>query len=151
MEFSAGADVSSSARDAFGAISAALPEEPTMLCLLLLHEFQHVKLGAVLDFVDLYDVTERRTFPVPWRADPRPLGGLLQGAYAHIAVADFWRRRSAASESAVASDALDRFARCRRDTLGVIGLLQDSGALTGLGEPFAASMHVTLESMRPPQ
>ena len=72
-------DVSAAARQAFGAIGTALPDEPMTLSLLLIHEFQHIKLGAVLDLYELYDPTDKRLFHAPWRPDPRPLEGLLQG------------------------------------------------------------------------
>lgn len=62
----------------------------------LMHEFQHVKLGAVLVLLDLYDPADSGQYHAPRRKDPRSLEGLLQGcrgAYAHIAVTDFWRVR----------------------------------------------------------
>ncbi|HMG61472.1 MAG TPA: FxsB family cyclophane-forming radical SAM/SPASM peptide maturase, partial [Streptosporangiaceae bacterium] len=83
----AGRDVSATARHAFGAVAAALPDGPVTLALLLIHEFQHVKMGAMLDLYNLYDPADGRLFHAPWREDPRPLEGLLQGTYAHLAVA----------------------------------------------------------------
>ena len=74
----AGRQVSATARHAFGAIAAALPDDPVTFALLLIHEFQHVKLGAVLDLYDLYDSTDDRLYPAPWRQDPRPLEELLR-------------------------------------------------------------------------
>ena len=41
------------------------------LALLLMHEFQHVKLGAVLDLYDLFDPDDKRLYHAPWRKDPR--------------------------------------------------------------------------------
>jgi uncharacterized protein len=131
-----GRSVSSAARDAFGSVGIALPATPDLLCLLILHEFQHVKLGAVLDFVDLYDPADDRKYDAPWREDPRPLEGLLQGTYAHIAVADFWRRQGDARQ----------YGTWYPHTLAACGTLQGSGALTGLGEQFVAEMRATLES-----
>lgn len=64
-----------------------------ILALLLIQEFQHVKLGAVLDLYDLFDPADDRLLHAPWRDDPRPLEGLLQGTYAHLAVTDFWHAR----------------------------------------------------------
>ncbi|MBT2209045.1 FxsB family cyclophane-forming radical SAM/SPASM peptide maturase [Actinomadura sp. NEAU-AAG7] len=144
-----GRSVSSAARDAFGSVGIALPESPALLCLLLLHEFQHVKLGAVLDFADLYDRHDDRTYHAPWRADPRPLEGLLQGTYAHIAVADFWLRRTRSPEPA--DEALRHFHDWYPKTLAATRTLQTSGALTGLGEQFVASMRRTLESWPAPE
>ncbi|WP_242904159.1 FxsB family cyclophane-forming radical SAM/SPASM peptide maturase [Actinomadura terrae] len=143
-----GRSVSSAARDAFGSVGIALPESPELLCLLLLHEFQHVKLGAVLDFADLYDRRDDRTYHAPWRADPRPLEGLLQGTYAHIAVADFWRRQARSSRTA--DEARRHFHAWYPETLAAVRTLQQSGALTGLGEQFVAAMRRTLESWPAP-
>ena len=36
------------------------------LALLLIQEFQHAKLGAILDLYDLYDRADDRLFPSPW-------------------------------------------------------------------------------------
>jgi uncharacterized protein len=117
-----------------------------MLCLLILHEFQHVKLGAILDFADLYDGSDDRLYHAPWRRDPRPLEGLLQGTYAHIAVADFWLRRTRDPEPDAAAEAARHFGDWYPKTLAAARTLQDSGSLTGLGEQFVASMRRTLES-----
>lgn len=81
-----------SARTAFGAV-AATPEEPEALALLLVHEVQHLKLGAVLDVCAMFDPRDPRRIGVPWRDDERPIEGVLQGTYAFLAVADLWRRR----------------------------------------------------------
>ncbi|WP_141576638.1 FxsB family cyclophane-forming radical SAM/SPASM peptide maturase [Actinomadura sp. WMMA1423] len=145
-----GRSVSSAARDAFGSVGIALPETPALLCLLLLHEFQHVKLGAVLDFVDLYDANDHAKYQAPWREDLRPIEGLLQGTYAHIAVADFWRRRAQSPDSGTAVEACAHFDEWYPKTLSAVGVLEASGALTGLGEQFVAGMRTTLESWRPP-
>ncbi|MGH8966747.1 MAG: HEXXH motif domain-containing protein, partial [Actinomycetes bacterium] len=145
-----GASVSSAARDAYGSVGIALPGSPAMLCLLILHEFQHVKLGAVLDFADLYDTSDDRLYHAPWRRDPRPLEGLLQGTYAHVAVADFWRRRTRSYDPAVAAEAVGHFGDWYPKTLAAARTLQESGALTGLGEQFVATMRRTLESWNLP-
>ena len=46
----------------------------------LVHEVQHSKLNAVIDIVPLVrpGVGHRRYY-APWRDDPRPPAGLLQG------------------------------------------------------------------------
>ncbi|MFI7041069.1 FxsB family cyclophane-forming radical SAM/SPASM peptide maturase [Microbispora rosea] len=135
-----GREVSSAARDAFGAVAAALPSDPATLALLILHEFQHVKLGAVLDLLDLFDESDRRLFHAPWRNDPRPIEGLLQGTYAHLAVTDFWRvRRHAEPEPA-----RRHFAHWRVQTAEAIETLAGSKALTPLGERFVAGMRHTI-------
>jgi uncharacterized protein len=139
-----GRDISAAARQAFGAVGVALPADGETLALLLIHEFQHVKLGAVLDLLDLCDPSERRLFYAPWRDDPRPLPALLQGTYAHIGVTDYWRARRHREEGANAVMAAERFARWRALTAEAIDTLAESGALTDLGERFVAGMRATV-------
>ncbi|UUU23385.1 FxsB family cyclophane-forming radical SAM/SPASM peptide maturase [Streptomyces sp. DSM 40750] len=135
------ADISSAARDAFGAVAIARPAAPETLALLLVHEFQHVKLGAVLDLVDLHDPACETLFYAPWRADPRPLEGLLQGTYAHLAVVDFWRARWRGGGG---RDAEVRFSRWRDQTAQAVETLAKSEALTGDGERFVAGLREAL-------
>jgi uncharacterized protein len=135
-----GRDVSATARHAFGAVAVALPEDPVTLALLLIHEFQHVKLGAVLDIYDLYDPADGRLFHAPWRDDLRPLEGLLQGTYAHLAVTDFWRARQKVTAGPEAEAAGQRFAYWRDHTRDALETLTSSGSLTTLGERFVGEM-----------
>ncbi|MFE6974590.1 FxsB family cyclophane-forming radical SAM/SPASM peptide maturase [Streptomyces sp. NPDC057682] len=142
-----GSDVSAASRDAFGAIGAARPETPDLLALLIVHEFQHVKLGAVLDSFDLHRPLDgTRLFYAPWRPDPRPLDGLLQGTYAHLAVTDFWRVRRRTAKGAAAPAAEARFAQWREQTTHAVRVLAGSGLLTPLGERFVAGMRRTAET-----
>ena len=139
--------MSATARQAFGAVAASLPGDHSTLALLLIHEFQHVKLGAVLDLYDLYDTADNRLFHAPWRDDPRPLEGLLQGTYAHIAVTDFWRARRSSAAGPAAEAAEARFAHWRGQTADAIESLAASGSLTPLGEQFIDGMRQSIASM----
>jgi len=131
---------SGTARQAFGALGLALPPEPDVLALLMIHEFQHVKLGAVLDLFDLYDESDTRLYYAPWRADPRPLEGLLQGTYAHVAVVDFWRRKAEQGDI----KAQIHFARWRAQTWEALEQLDSSGSLTGDGARLVTGLKQTL-------
>jgi uncharacterized protein len=141
-----GRDVSATARQAFGAIAAALPADPVTLALLIIHEFQHVKLGAMLDLYDLYDAGDDRLFRAPWRDDLRPLEGLLQGTYAHLAVTDFWRARQEVTVGADSETARERFAYWHAHTCDAIETLTNSGSLTSLGKQFVIQMRQSLSS-----
>jgi uncharacterized protein len=140
-----GREISASARSAFGAVAAARPASGIDLALLIIHEFQHVKLGAVIDMFDLYRQPGKQLFYAPWRDDPRPLGALLQGAYAHLAVTDFWRLRWHALDGQAAADAAERFARWRMLTAEAVKTLISTGALTPLGIRFVQGMSATVE------
>jgi uncharacterized protein len=143
----AGSEVSAAARQGFGAIGAALPENPVTLALLLMHEFQHVKLGAVLDLYDLFDPADKRLYHAPWREDPRPLEGLLQGTYAHLAVSEFWHVRAGLGEEDQA-DAAERYERWQAHTAAAIETLANSGSLSSLGMYFADQMKVAVAASR---
>lgn len=139
-------DASAAARQAFGSVGAALPATPAALALLLIHEFQHIKLGAMLDLFDLFDKsdTARRHY-APWRPDPRPLEGLLQGAYAHIGVTEYWRvRRRRAATEAEQRQAEAQFARWRVHTAEAMDVLLKSGSLTALGTRLVEAMRETV-------
>ncbi|WP_368662745.1 HEXXH motif-containing putative peptide modification protein [Kitasatospora sp. NA04385] len=142
----AGRDVSAAARQAFGAVGIARPAAAPTLALLVAHEFQHVKLGAVLDFHDLYDRADERLFHAPWRPDPRPLEGLLQGTYAHLAVTEYWAARVRTAGGAPDGDnARFQLASWRSHTVGAIEGLAASGALTPLGARFTEGMRAAVE------
>lgn len=141
-----GTQRSAAARQAFGAVGVALPDDPALLALLLVHEFQHVKLGALLDIAELFDQTDTRPrHYAPWRPDPRPLEGLLQGTYAHIAVVEFWRDRRSRVRGAEREVAETQFARWRTDTAEAVVQLRNSGSLTPLGMRLAEAMGHTLD------
>ncbi|MDH6126224.1 FxsB family cyclophane-forming radical SAM/SPASM peptide maturase [Kitasatospora sp. GP82] len=143
----AGRDVSAAARQAFGAVGIARPVTAPTLALLIAHEFQHVKLGAVLDFHDLYDPADERGYYAPWRPDPRPLEGLLQGTYAHLAVTEYWATRVRAYDGLPgepAEHARVELATWRAHTAQALETLAGSGALTALGARFVEGMHAGL-------
>ncbi|MFD0348811.1 HEXXH motif-containing putative peptide modification protein [Kitasatospora aburaviensis] len=143
----AGREVSSAARQAFGVVGIARPATAPTLALLLAHEFQHVKLGAVLDLLDLFDPADAGLYFAPWRPDPRPVEGLLQGTYAHLAVTEYWGARCLAYDG-LPGEAADRaraeFALWRRYTAEAVERLAESGALTDLGLSFTAGMRETV-------
>jgi uncharacterized protein len=140
MQSPDGNAASGTARHAFGALGLALPPRADDLALLLIHEFQHVKLGAVLDLFDLYDTSDTRLYYAPWREDPRPLEGLLQGVYAHVAVVDFWRRALDRGDTRAAV----HFARWRAETWEAIGELETSGSMTEPGARLVARLRATM-------
>ncbi|MFJ8579498.1 FxsB family cyclophane-forming radical SAM/SPASM peptide maturase [Micromonospora sp. NPDC093277] len=129
---------SAASRDAFGAVGT-VPTDPDPLAELLVHEFQHMKLGAVLDVSVLYDPAYQRRLTVPWRDEPRPLEGALQGTYAHLALADIWRARPGAQAG-------QQYRRYRGWTVRTIDELAATGALTEHGERFVRRMRDTVDS-----
>jgi uncharacterized protein len=135
-----GRDVSASSRHAFGAVAASLPASPVALAVLLIREFQHIKLGGVLDLIDLCDQSDNRLFRTPGREDARPLEGLLYSTYADLAESDFWQARQHADNSTDAAGARQQLAARRADAASAIAVLERTGSLTPQGMRFVAGM-----------
>jgi HEXXH motif-containing protein len=133
--------VSSSSPETSGAIALSEPTDACVLACTLAHEVQHVKLSALLDLVRLTLDDEGRRFYAPWREDPRPISGLLQGAYAYLGVSGFWRRQRLL-DTGIDADA--QFARWRAAATIATNTLLSSGLLTVAGQDFARGMSATL-------
>ncbi|MET9126443.1 HEXXH motif domain-containing protein [Streptomyces sp. NPDC004528] len=92
--------------DAFGGIQVSEPDDAVQLAVTLVHEFQHTKLGGLLHLTPLLrrDADSgTELWYAPWRDDPRPLPGLLQGIYAFMGITRFWgTRRTAPGRDALA-------------------------------------------------
>jgi uncharacterized protein len=138
--------VSSSSPETFGAIALSEPPDPRTLAVTLAHEVQHLKLSALLDIVTLIRPDDGRRFYAPWREDPRPVSGLLQGAYAFLGVSGFWRQQRHLDDGAAGVRAHAEFARWRAAAAAVVETLQSSGRLTPAGLDFVRVMAQTLNS-----
>jgi HEXXH motif-containing protein len=136
--------VNATSMDAFGAILASPPADGQALAVALVHEFQHAKLGALLDLLPLHDDSTEARYYAPWRDDPRPLGGLLHGAYAFLGVADFWRVQRIASGGR-SEFAQFEFVRWWERVRRVLDVIVESGRLTPEGIDFVGGMRATLE------
>ncbi|MDF5755844.1 HEXXH motif-containing putative peptide modification protein [Spongiactinospora sp. TRM90649] len=138
---------SATSRAASGCLALSSPPGPAQVAEALAHEAQHAKLAALIDMFDLVRPAPQGGYYAPWRSDPRPLGGLLQGAYAHLGIARFWRRqRELERDRAAAFDAHARYARWRDAAAEVSASLLGSGGLTALGTAFVTEMRVVLAS-----
>jgi uncharacterized protein len=140
--------VSAAARLAFGAIAVSIPQDAPTLALLLIHEFQHMKLGGLLDIVELHRPDGEARHHAPWRADPRPVGALLQGVYAHVGVTDFWRVRRRTCTGRQARLAEVEFSYWLAQTTAGAATLADSGELTAIGVRFVDRLLSTLDTWR---
>lgn len=137
-----GHGVSAASRLAFGAIAVCIPDDAETLAELFIHEFQHMKLGALLDVVDLYESGGPSIHWAPWRTDPRPVGALLQGTYAHVGVTDYWRmrqRRDVQSRLPAVE-----FGYWLAQTSRAAAILAGSGELTAAGQRLISQLKETL-------
>jgi uncharacterized protein len=136
-----GHEISAAARQAFGAIGSSLPRDPARFAEILVHEFAHAKLGALLDLVELYEARDGDFYYAPWRDDPRPLGALLQGVYAHLVVADFWRVHRETADDRGEAEA--EYAYRREQVRLAAATVAAADTLTDLGRRFVATIQDT--------
>jgi HEXXH motif-containing protein len=136
--------VSASSPVVFGTVAMSRPADAVSCAETLTHEVHHMKLGALLDFLPLTEPDDGRRYYAPWRADPRPLGGLLQGAYAYLGVSGFWRRQRCQAGYQEHGDT--EFARWRAAANLVVDAMLASGGLSSAGEEFVSGMKRTLQT-----
>jgi HEXXH motif-containing protein len=125
-------NLSASTGEAFGSAIIGRPTDAESLAATIVHEFQHIRLSALLHLIELHEDDSRQRFYTPWRDDPRPIGGVLQGVYAFFGVTEFWR--------ALAGTGTDRavfeFAYWRQATWRVLRALREDPGLNAAGQRF---------------
>jgi hypothetical protein len=105
------------------------------------HEARHIKLSALLNLVSLCKPDDGQRYYAPWRVDPRPASGLLQGAYAFLGVSGFWRgQQASAPEPEVRRRAAAEFALWGDGAALVCDTLLSSEQLTPEGLEFTREM-----------
>jgi hypothetical protein len=102
----------------------------------LVHEFQHLKLCGLMDMLPLIEPDDEKVY-APWREDPRPVDGLLQGVYAHLGIARFWNaQRHVETEPDDILRAQVLYARWRPTIKLATSTLLKTGSLTPTGARF---------------
>jgi HEXXH motif-containing protein len=137
-------NVSATSGDAFAAVAASRPSDGAALALALIHEFQHAKLCAAVDAEPLFHRRDEQLFYAPWRSDPRPVGALFHGIYAHMGVADFWRVQRHVATGPARLIAEVEFARWLGQTTGAAVRLEGHGSLTEAGQHFLSQIVMRL-------
>ncbi|GAB2566427.1 HEXXH motif domain-containing protein [Paractinoplanes abujensis] len=131
--------VSNTSLHAYGGVNMSAAGGPHQFALTLIHECQHAKLAALTDQVELQKPSVVKDLYAPWRDDPRPLSGLLQGIYAHLGVTDFWRvYRSSSAKAEV------EFARWRTQVRQALLVAGASPLLTEAGTAFVEEMSASV-------
>ncbi|WP_185124018.1 HEXXH motif domain-containing protein [Streptomyces sp. TLI_185] len=136
---------SSSSAEAVGGINISLSDQGPELAATLVHEFQHVKLGALTHLAPLVRHPEEsedrpELFRAPWRDDPRPLEGLLHGIYAFWGVTRFWQVHRRTAEGAHAPLAHFEFALWRDEVWSALNGVRRHERLTSLGRRLLESL-----------
>ncbi|WP_405409777.1 aKG-HExxH-type peptide beta-hydroxylase [Streptomyces sp. NBC_01124] len=138
---------SATRREAFGGLLSSTPPDAVTLAATLVHELQHAKLAALSDLVTLHRAGPAARYFAPWRTDPRPYDGLLQGTYSHLAMAAFYQRRALVGGLPDRDWAWAQHARYRAQVGAALPALVGSPDLTVRGRRFVDEMAATHERM----
>lgn len=134
---------SATTRDAFGYLESRVPADGLALAEILVHEFQHSKLYAMIDLYPLHDSSPDEVHFAPWRQDARPVDGLLQGTYAFLGVTEFWRVNRARLRGNEFLRSCFEFARWRHQLITAADTLLGSGQLTETGVGVVTAIRAT--------
>ncbi|MET9519783.1 HEXXH motif-containing putative peptide modification protein [Streptomyces sp. NPDC002994] len=145
--------MSATLRAAPGSVLMSLPAGPHELAEVLVHETHHTKLAALHERVSLYRPGDGGLHRVGWRPDPRPVAGVFQGAYAHLALTDLWRRAATGADIPAGwrRRAAEQFGQHRGQVAQALSVLLESDELTIAGREFAQGMrdhHASLGTAR---
>jgi HEXXH motif-containing protein len=113
---------------------------------MILHEKAHIKLREIqlLDPILEDPLDESIKVPVPWRPDPRPLPGVLEGLYVFVHVAEFaWRY----NEVHGASWAAERYYALMRDLTAARRVIEKRASLTSNGAKFVVAIGNWLDDL----
>ncbi|MFG3291298.1 HEXXH motif domain-containing protein [Streptomyces sp. NPDC048179] len=128
--------ISASSGESFAGITVARPDVGEDLAEILVHECRHVLLGGLLHLAPLADRDGTKLFYTPWRDDPRPAAGVLQGVYAFFGVTEFWLAVLRAGDHALFDQAAFACARWMEPTLRTVRALRAEPDLTEAGRRF---------------
>ncbi|MGW5864236.1 aKG-HExxH-type peptide beta-hydroxylase [Streptomyces sp. NPDC055239] len=134
--------VSATMRSAPGAVLTELPAGAPEMAEVLVHEVHHTKLTVLQELMPLCLPDQGAVYRVGWRPDPRPVASVLQGAYAHLALTDLWRRAGAgaAAPRQWRRRSAERFDAYREQVESALSILLESDELTFEGREFTREM-----------
>ncbi len=120
------------------------PARPTVE--MLIHEFAHVKLRQIqaLDPILTDPLDESSRFFVPWRSDPRPIPGILEGLFVFSHVAEFEYHELAAG---LAADGPQRLIQRLDHLRCAASILEQHAATTTEGKKFLSAMRQWTNSL----
>jgi HEXXH motif-containing protein len=138
---------SASNGEAFGSVMVSEPPDAVTLAVALVHEFQHIKLGALMHLLPLAE-DDGAYYYAPWRDDPRPLTGFLQGIYAFFGIADFWRRQRTTVSGPDAVLACYEYLYARGQTAEALHSVRDALTLTDEGRELVLRLGSIVDTWR---
>jgi len=135
---------SASNGEAFGSVMVSEPPDAVTLAVSLVHEFQHIKLGALIHLLPLTEDEDGSHYYAPWRDDPRPLAGLIQGVYAFFGIAEFWGRHRLKLSGPAADLAGFEYAYAKAQTEEALQIVLAAKSLTANGRRLTEGLLASL-------
>jgi HEXXH motif-containing protein len=135
--------------DAFGGVALSPKDSAADLAEAIVHEIQHSKLNALMDLLPLHQEQHCSWYHAPWRADPRPLGGVLHGIYAFTSVVEFWHVQRDLVPPAESRRAHFIFAYRHHQVRQAIEAVSGAAELTELGRRFVVASADRLAALDP--
>lgn len=128
------AHASATFREAPGLIAMSRSNDASVLAEAIVHEYHHTKLNVLLNVAHMGEGLGRPVHYSPWRTDPRPLLGILHGAFTFQAILRFWAEFREAGLETLAQDRLDqRMFEISRQVAVAVATLRDHAKLTEMG------------------
>lgn len=120
--------------------------DPVQAADAICHEGSHTRLAIALGRDPLLRDDGAEVHPSPWRTDPRPLKGLLNGVHAFVNVCHFYRRLSERQpERAGGAESIYEEQRAR--VLEAWAYLEPRATPTRAGETFMAELAIAVEGL----
>ena len=138
---------SASSSAAFGYIATSPPDDPVSFAGTLIHELQHFKFGALHNLVSLFEHHDNPRYYAPWRDDPRPLGGMLNGAYAFTAVARFWHHHHQHQSRPYRDRAIFECGLWQQQVARALHQIRDDVHLTAHGQKMVSALSEVLDDI----
>jgi HEXXH motif-containing protein len=137
---------SASTGEAFGSVLVSEPGDSLSLVVALIHEFAHIRLGGLLHLLPVTSGGEQEIFYAPWRDDPRPLPGLVQGIFAFVNICDFWRTQVGVHSTPTAEF---EYALSRAQAQQALHVAAGSEALTAVGQRLVSGLGERIAGWQP--
>ncbi|MEU1570607.1 HEXXH motif domain-containing protein [Streptomyces collinus] len=137
---------SASSDHAMGGFALSWPDSELACAAAVAHELQHSKLSALAHLFPLLEESAgpQQLFYAPWRDDPRPLRGMLQGIYAFTGVTRFWWGRTRLPHGEYEQLAWFEFALWRDQLAHVLPTVREAPELTETGRRLLEGLSSTV-------
>lgn len=141
---------SASFREAPGLMVLSWTPDAAVMVEAIVHEYHHNKLNSLL-MVDRLIVgpTDDAVYYSPWRLDPRPLSGILHGAFVFQAVLEFWHNFFSAGIPLLQRDRIrHRMYLIQSQTRQALRILEREGEFSDLGHALLEAMKGNVERFK---